>query len=180
MKYLTKLFKHIKLVCRHKHYVFLAACEGGIPIRGFFHDMSKFSPIELFNSAQYYTGCGSPIDKEKASKGYSYAWLHHRGHNPHHWEYWIENLSSGGEALKIPSKFIKEMICDWIGSGKAYNKTGWTRESPYYFFMNKVNNGLIKMHPESLELCANILHDYAFNSTYSLKDVFKHNFVDSY
>lgn len=179
MKYLTKLFKHIKLVCRHKYYVFIATCEGGIPIRGFFHDTSKFSPIELFNSAKYYTGDRSPIDNEKDSKGYSYAWLHHRGRNPHHWEYWIDNLSSGGEALKIPPKFIKEMICDWIGSGKAYNKAEWTRWSPYYFFMKKLTDGQIKMHPESIELCTNILHDYAFQ-TCSLKEIFEYHNVDQY
>ena len=102
MKYIIKLLKHIKLVTIHKHYVFLASLECGIPFRGLCHDLSKFSPIELFNSAKYYTGNRSPIDNEKDERGYSYAWLHHRGHNPHHWEYWIDNLSSGGEALKMP------------------------------------------------------------------------------
>ena len=117
MKYSTKLRKHFKIVCIHKYYVFLASIEAGIPFRGFMHDWSKFSFSEFFNSAKYYTGNRSPIDNEKDEKGYSYAWLHHRGRNPHHWEYWIDNLSSGGEALKMPSKYVKEMICDWIGAG---------------------------------------------------------------
>lgn len=170
MKYFTKLCKHFKLVCKHKYYVFLAACEAGIPIRGFFHDMSKFSPIEFFNSAKYYTGDRSPIDNEKDEKGYSYAWLHHRGRNPHHWEYWIDNLSSGGEALKIPYKFVKEMICDWIGAGKAYMGNKWTRESTLEFFETKINNENMILHPVTKHFCYDML--CAFAEGHKLKDIF--------
>ena len=171
MNNFTKFFKHLALVNRHKWYVFKAACEGGIPVRGFFHDMSKFSPAEFFSSVKYYTGDKSPIDNEKEAKGYSYAWLHHRGRNPHHWEYWIDNLSSGGEALLIPNKFIKEMICDWIGSGKAYNKKDWARSTPYGFFTKKYNNGQIKMHEQTYLKCRWILCHY--KSGFALKSLFK-------
>lgn len=160
MSYLTKVFKHFKLVSKHKWYVFLASCEGGIPIRGLLHDMSKFSSIEFFNSAKYYTGDRSPIDNEKDEKGYSYAWLHHRGRNPHHWEYWIDNLSSGGEALQMPYKFVKEMICDWIGSGKAYMGNKWTYSSPIEFFQMRCETGQIKMHKNTKDVCFKILRDY--------------------
>lgn len=170
MSYFVKLCKHFRLVCKHKYYVFLAACEGGIPIRGFFHDISKFSPIELFNSAKYYTGDRSPIDNEKDEKGYSYAWLHHRGRNPHHWEYWIDNLSSGGTALKIPYKFVKEMICDWIGAGKAYMGDNWTIESPVEFFEKKLDKGDMKLHEITEDFCYQILCDFA--DGFNLKDIF--------
>lgn len=160
MKYYVKLLKHIQLVCIHKHYVLLAAIEAGIPFRGLMHDLSKFSPIELFNSAKYYTGNRSPIDNEKDEKGYSYAWLHHRGHNPHHWEYWIDNLSSGGEALRIPMKYIIEMICDWIGAGKAYDFENWTYETPFTYFCKKYNAGQIKLHLDTYKCIFNMLQDY--------------------
>lgn len=160
MNYFTKCIKHFKLVSKHKWYVFKTACEAGIPIRGFMHDMSKFSPIEFFNSAKYYTGDRSPIDNEKEDKGYSYAWLHHRGHNPHHWEYWIDNLSDGGVPLKMPYKFVKEMICDWIGSGKAYEGKNWTKESPINFFMKRYEKGQIKMHRDTANICIQILERY--------------------
>lgn len=172
ISYISKAFKHFKLVCRHKWYVFLAACEGGIPIRGFFHDMSKFSPIEFFNSAKYYTGNRSPIDNEKDEKGYSYAWLHHRGRNPHHWEYWIDNLSSGGEALQMPYKFVKEMICDWIGSGKAYMGKKWNKSSPIDFFEARNKAGQIKMHPVTKKICIMILEEYEWTTAKSLKQIF--------
>lgn len=172
MKYRTKLWKHFKLICKHKHYVFLASIEAGIPIRGFMHDLSKFSPIELFNSAKYYTGNRSPIDNEKDKKGYSYAWLHHRGRNPHHWEYWIDNLSSGGDALKIPYKYVIEMICDWIGAGKAYDFDNWNYNVPFDRFNKLYNSGKIKLHLETYTLIFNILNDYKYRKG-SLKQIIK-------
>ena len=170
MNYITKCFKHLKLVCRHKYYVFLASIECGIPIRGFFHDMSKFSPIEFLNSAKYYTGDRSPIDNEKDDKGYSYAWLHHRGHNPHHWEYWIDNLSDGGKPLRIPVKYVKEMVCDWIGSGKAYNGKEWTRSVPYQYFIKQYNSGKIRMNYDTYKLIKKIL--YMYKQGYNLSALF--------
>lgn len=161
MKYSTKLRKQLQMIIVHKHYVFLASIEAGIPFRGFVHDLSKFSPIELFNSAKYYTGNRSPIDNEKDEKGYSYAWLHHRGRNPHHWEYWIDNLSSGGDALKIPIKYVKEMICDWIGAGKAYDFENWNYDTPFKRFINLYNSGKLKLHIDTYKFLFNVLQDYA-------------------
>lgn len=172
MKYKTKLWKHFKLICKHKHYVFLASIEAGIPFRGFIHDLSKFSPIELFNSAKYYTGNRSPIDNEKDEKGYSYAWLHHRGRNLHHWEYWIDNLSSGGEALKMPLIYAVEMICDWIGAGKAYLGDKWTKQQPFEFFIKRYNSGNIKMHLDTYSFVFKILQDYGnINNKLSLEQI---------
>ena len=172
MKYSTKLRKQLQMIIIHKHYVFLASIEAGIPFRGFMHDLSKFSPIELFNSAKYYTGNRSPIDNEKDEKGYSYAWLHHRGRNPHHWEYWIDNLSSGGDALKIPIKYVKEMICDWIGAGKAYDFENWNYDTPFKRFINLYNSGKLKLHIDTYKFLFNVLQDYSLGR-YKLKDIIK-------
>ena len=178
MKYITKLLKYIKLVVIHKHYVFLASIECGIPFRGLCHDLSKFSPIELFNSAKYYTGDRSPIDNEKDEKGYSYAWLHHRGHNPHHWEYWIDNLSSGGEALKMPLKYVKELICDWVGAGKAYDFEHWNYDVPFKRFVNLYNQGKLKIHLDTYKLIFNVLQEYGKTGN-KLKNIFK-KYQDNY
>lgn len=172
MRYYKKLLKHLKLVISHKHYVFLASIECGIPLQGLFHDLSKFSFIELFNSAKYYTGNRSPIDNEKDEKGYSYAWLHHRGRNPHHWEYWIDNLSSGGVALKMPLKYVKEMICDWIGAGKAYDFENWNYDVPFKRFVSLYNQGKIKIHLDTYKLIFNVLQEYGKTGN-KLKNIFK-------
>lgn len=161
MKYYKKCLKHLGKIITHKHYVFLASIEAGIPFRGLVHDLSKFSIIEFFNSAKYYSGNRSPIDNEKDVKGYSYAWLHHRGRNPHHWEYWIDNLSSGGEALKIPITYVKEMICDWIGAGKAYDFENWGYNTPFNRFNHLYNSGKIKIHIDTYKYIFNVLSEYA-------------------
>lgn len=167
-----KAIKHLKLILMHKHYVFLASLEAGIPFRGLLHDMSKFNPKEFLNSVKYYNGKRSPIDVEKEIKGYSYAWLHHRGHNPHHWEYWIDNLSSGGVALKIPKKYVIEMLCDWIGAGKAYDFDNWGYDTPFKRFVNLYNSGHIKIHIDTYILIFNILQEYSKGKK-SLKTIIK-------
>lgn len=167
-----KAIKHLNLVNRHRWYVFLACCEAHIPLRGLLHDLSKYSLSEFINSVKYYTGTQSPIDTEKELKGYSYAWLHHRGHNRHHWEYWVDNLSSGGEALKMPLKFTLEMICDWIGAGKAYNKKEWNRATPFDRFNNLYNSGKIKIHLDTYKFIFQVLYDYK-NTQKSLSRIIK-------
>jgi hypothetical protein len=94
----------------------------GLYYQGLVHDLSKYSPIEYFESVKYYTGSSSPIDECKKANGYSMAWLHHRGRNPHHWEYWMDNFQSGGTPLRIPWKYLLEMFCDFLGAGMAYSK----------------------------------------------------------
>ena len=74
-------FKHFKKILIHKRYVFFFARKLGIGWQGFWHDMSKFSPVEFWESVKYYQGTSSPIDAAKADMGYSMAWLHHKGHN---------------------------------------------------------------------------------------------------
>jgi hypothetical protein len=78
-------------------------------------DLSKYSLTEFKSSAEYFQGDRSPIEAEKECCGYSLAWQHHMGHNPHHWEYWID-YGENGEILarKMPWKYVIEMICDWI------------------------------------------------------------------
>ena len=57
---------------------------------GLVHDLSKYSWTEFSVGAKYYQGTRSPNDAERESKGYSSAWLHHKGRNKHHLEYWVD------------------------------------------------------------------------------------------
>ena len=135
-------WKHFKTVCKHKHVVFKECVACGIPWQGLIHDLSKFGITEFVSSARYFQGNRSPIEAEKEDIGYSNAWLHHKGHNKHHWEYWTDFDSHNGNVIAndIPTKYVVEMICDWIGAGKVYSKEQWTQHSviDYYF---KVRNG---------------------------------------
>lgn len=134
-------FKHLKTVCRHKWYVLRECAACGILWQGLVHDLSKFSPAEFFSSAKYFQGNRSPIEAEKEDIGYSAAWLHHKGHNKHHWEYWTDFADNGDViANRIPAEFVVEMVCDWIGAGKAYDKEEWNPHKPLAYF-NKVREG---------------------------------------
>ena len=114
---------HLKTIIIHKYWVFYYACKLGIPIQGLLHDMSKFSPIEFWESIKYYQGGkSSPINACKADKGYSLAWQHHKGRNPHHYEYWVDKLDEGGIAINMPSKYKLEMLADYLAAGRVYMK----------------------------------------------------------
>ena len=133
---MKKFFGHLKTVIVHKHWVFFFARKFNIGWQGFWHDMSKFSPCEFFESVKYYSGTRSPIDACKEDNGYSMAWLHHKGRNKHHYEYWQDDFDKGTKHLDIPKKYVIEMLCDFLGAGKAYNKDA-TFSTEYDWWVHK-------------------------------------------
>ena len=130
------IWKHFKTVCKHKWIVFCECVACGIPWQGIMHDVSKFSFAEFAPSARYFQGKKT----EESARKYEIAWLHHKNNNKHHWEWWID-FGENGEpiATKIPTKYVIEMVCDWIGAGKAYDKKEWTTATPlnYYRMVRK-------------------------------------------
>ena len=105
---LKKAYKHFLTVTKHKYYVFRLSIKAGIPVRGFLHDFSKYSFTEFWESAKYYTdGKSSPITNCKRERGYSKAWLHHKGKNKHHHEYWYD-YETTDEVPVIPYKYTVE------------------------------------------------------------------------
>lgn len=148
--------KHFKTVCKHKAVVYRECKACGITWQGIIHDLSKFSPIEFSASAKHFQGNKSPIEAEKEELGYSIAWLHHKGVNKHHWEWWTD-FDDNGQIIanKIPSKFVVEMVCDWVGAGMVYNKEKWTQDEPLNYY-NKVRHGR-HFHPETEELLVFLL-----------------------
>ena len=132
---MKKYIEHFKTITTHKWYVMLECFKRGLYWQGIIHDLSKYSFTEFFVSARYFTGKGSPIDAEKNDKGYSIAWLNHKANNKHHWIYWTDRKDGEEIAVEMPEKYIQEMLCDFIGAGKAYNKD-WTPEEPLKFYLN--------------------------------------------
>ena len=51
----------------------------GLYRQGLLHDLSKYSWEEFATGVKYYQGNRSPNAAEKEEKGYSAAWLHHKG-----------------------------------------------------------------------------------------------------
>ena len=104
LEFVSKAVKHLGLVNRHRWMVFKLCAKAGIPYRGLVHDLSKYSITEFWESVKYYNGSRSPIEFVKKDKGYSKAWLHHKGRNKHHAEYWYDNNAPEPMPI-IPYKF---------------------------------------------------------------------------
>lgn len=149
-------WKHFKKICIHKKWVFYYCCKCGIPWQGITHDLSKFSPIEFFESIKYYSGVDSPINLCKEKNGYSMAWFHHKGRNPHHYEYWVDNLDNGGKAIQMPFKYALELICDYLGAGRAYQGNNFTYQKEYEWWLKKSEHPLL-MHPHTKLFITSVL-----------------------
>ena len=143
-------FKHFKTICIHKYWVsYYCNIAGLSKWQAFKHDLSKFSYIEFSESVKYYTGNRSPIDNCKEINGYSLAWQHHKGRNPHHYEYWMDNFDKGATPIRMPYKYAVEMLCDSLAAGVTYSKNSgksFTFTDELIYFINKFDNGCA-MHP---------------------------------
>ena len=164
MKFIKNALGHTRNIITHKWWVFYYACKLGIPFRGFMHDWSKFSPIEFFEGVKYYQGSSNPIPACKEANGYSLAWQHHKGHNPHHYEYWIDNVDNGGTPIKIPYKYVLEMIADYLAAGKTYQGKNFSFKSEYEWW--KSQRQLRNMHEDTkmlLDIVFGYLMMYGFD-----------------
>lgn len=141
---LKNTLAHFKKIIVHKYWVGHYCCKAGLFWQGLMHDMSKFSWIEFWESVRYYQGTSSPINACKADKGYSLAWQHHKGRNPHHYEHWTDNYDSGTTCIEMPYKYVVEMICDYIGAARAYLGNKFTFQGEYQWWLNKAK--VAKMH----------------------------------
>lgn len=141
--FIKKVKMHLHNVLKHKWYVFIIAIRAGIPIRGFFHDMSKFSYTEFFESAKNIESTTfSPIKSTYKKKGYSKAWLHHRGHNKHHAEYWYDEFAPIKSPL-IPYPYVVEMICDKLAASIVYMGKNWSIQKEIDYLLSSDERPLL-------------------------------------
>ncbi len=146
---------HLKTILHHKKLVAQGCFQVGLYRQGLLHDMSKFQPAELLNGFRYYQGgMQSPNNGERVVKGYSEAWIHHKGRNMHHYEYWndynIEAAKRGDypiQPVQMPRRYVAEMLMDRIAASKTYMKENYTDVEPLrYFYRGKAGQ---LMHPET-------------------------------
>ncbi|MDO4280328.1 MAG: DUF5662 family protein [Peptococcaceae bacterium] len=141
--------KHFLVVHRHRKLVFRHCRMAGIPLQGLLHDLSKYSPQEFIPGAHYYLGYKSPNVREREVKGYSAAWMHHKGRNKHHFEYWVDYqiASRRSGPVKMPDRYVIEMFCDRVAASKVYQGDNYTDQKPLEYF----ETGFAKnfMHPET-------------------------------
>ncbi|MCR5409633.1 MAG: DUF5662 family protein [Lachnospiraceae bacterium] len=150
------LIRHFLTITEHRMQVAKYCFECGLYVQGLTHDLSKYSPTEFLNGAKYYQGYRSPNNAEREDKGYSEAWLHHKGRNRHHYEYWVDYCSEtsynkeakgGMVPVRMPRRFLVEMICDRVAASKVYNKGHYKDDMPLKYFERSMDR--IFMHEDT-------------------------------
>lgn len=147
-----KAFNHFNTITKHRHKVIAHCFKAGIGWQGLFHDLSKYTPIEFFAGAKYYQGNRSPNEVERELFGYSPAWLHHKGRNRHHFEYWTDYNPKERRVVpvKMPTKYVIEMFCDRVAASKIYQGENYTDKHPLDYFLRGKPTRMI--HPETSDL----------------------------
>ena len=155
--------KHYKTIHHHKMLVMQNCFRCGLYWQGLTHDLSKLSPVEFWAGAKYWQGICSPNNAQRQKEGYSAAWLHHKGRNKHHLEYWIDYAPGGDHAMagmRMPEKYVAEMVCDRIAASKNYKGKNYTDAAAWEYYDHSKDHYIL--HPETrkqLETCLLILRD---------------------
>ena len=141
------IWKHFCTINHHKILVMRGCFQVGLIRQGLLHDLSKYSPTEFVVGCKYYQGNMSPNNAEREAIGYSSAWLHHKGRNKHHLEYWIDNgipdkkgpqkgEHKGLCGMKMPVNYVVEMYIDRVAASKNYQKEKYRDDSALAYYMN--------------------------------------------
>ena len=164
-----KAWQHFKTITIHRFKVCGACFKMGLIWQGLTHDLSKYSPTEFRQGAKYYQGVRSPNAAEREEKGYSEAWMHHKGRNRHHYEYWTDMSpqSKTYEAVPMPRRYLAEMVADRIAACKVYEGAKYTPESALRYLLRSREKNL--MHPQTrqeLEFLLTMLRDRGEKATF--------------
>ena len=150
---LHNTFQHFRTIRAHRSHVRRACFAMGLYRQGLLHDLSKYAPIEFRAGRLYYQGDRSPNNREREVEGLSNAWLHHKGRNRHHFEYWIDYRLNDERIIggtKIPKIYIAEMIADRIAASKVYLKEGYS-DTAAFIYLEKSAERLWFVQPEVID-----------------------------
>ena len=164
-------FGHLKTITRHRHQVMKNCFKCGLYKRGLLHDLSKYSPVEFFRGVKYYQGGKrSPNARENELFGYSAAWLHHKGRNPHHYEYWTDyNVNTKTiEPVPMKTEYLIEMFCARVAACNVYKGKDYTDSSALEYYTRRGERRF--MHPDTadrLELLLEMLAEKGEKETFA-------------
>ncbi len=160
---LHKTLAHFRTITHHRHLVFLGCLRVGLIRQGLLHDLSKYSPSEFWVGARYYQGTRSPNNAEREDTGLSTSWLHHKGRNRHHYEYWLDysTRSDGGIngsgilPCRMPLRYVIEMFMDRIAASKTYNGAAYRQTDALAYYRR--GNTARFLHPDTARLLEELL-----------------------
>lgn len=163
--------KHFRVITRHRHKVIAHCCKAGIFWQGLLHDLSKYAPVEFIPGAKYFQGTRSPNEMEREQRGYSLAWMHHKGRNRHHFEYWTDynRITKVLEPVEMPDKYIIEMFCDRVAASKIYGGKNYTDAYALNYYLR--GRDTRRIHPQSakkIEFLLRHLAEHGEQKTFAL------------
>ncbi len=165
-----KFLKHFNTITRHRHAVIKHCFKAGIGFQGLFHDLSKYTFTEFSSGAKYFQGTRSPNDMQRETYGYSAAWMHHKGRNKHHFEYWTDYdpVTHIVGPVKMPLRFVIEMFCDRVAACKIYRGKNYTDSAALDYFLNAKKRRVIhKETSDFLEMLLRMLAEKGEEETFS-------------
>ncbi len=168
---MRKAWNHFKTITQHKYLVMKGCFQVGLYRQGLLHDLSKYGPTEFLVGARYWQGDRSPNNAERETIGYSSAWLHHKGRNKHHYEYWLDYSTRNVEGsfmvpAPMPTRYVVEMFLDRIAACKVYHKAAYTDRDPLvYYQSSKTPPPLHKRTKHQLEFLLRMLAEYGEEKT---------------
>nr|WP_034909492.1 DUF5662 family protein [[Eubacterium] cellulosolvens] len=142
--------QHFRTITKHKLIVMKYCFRMGLIWQGLAHDLSKYSPTEFRQGARYWQGNRSPNNAEREATGLSLSWLHHKGRNKHHFEYWTDYDIQSKTVIKgvpMPRKYVAEMIADRISASRVYLGDKYTDSAPLEYY-NKGKEKLWFVHDQ--------------------------------
>lgn len=148
-------FDHLHTINRHRALVRKYCFRLGLYWQGLTHDLSKYSPQEFWVGIRYYQGDRSPNDAERRERGYSAAWLHHKGRNRHHLEYWTDygqkpDGSNCVVGVEMPVKYVAEMFCDRLAASRIYRGEAFDYGDPWKFFQRSKTHTILSQKTSDL------------------------------
>ena len=166
------VWKHFATITAHRWRVMQGCFRVGLYWQGLTHDLSKYSWAEFRSGVKYYQGTRSPNSRERELVGYSLAWMHHKGRNKHHYEYWTDlNIKTKRyESVPMPRKYFVEMVMDRMAACKTYNGKNYTQANPLNYFINSTESrDTSMMHPQTrreLQFILTMLRDKGEDETF--------------
>ncbi len=156
---MIKAVGHFRTITKHKMLVMKECFEVGLYKQGLLHDLSKYTWTEFRVGCRFYQGTQSPNNAERKSRGFSSAWLHHKGRNKHHYEYWVDYGTDGRKCLigmKMPVKYVVEMFLDRVAASKVYKGTAYKDSDPLEYFKKGGTDDYV-MHEDTKRLLDRLL-----------------------
>ena len=156
---MIKAAAHFCTITKHKMLVMKECFQVGLYRQGLLHDLSKYTWTEFRVGCRFYQGSQSPNNAERKAKGCSLAWLHHKGRNKHHYEYWVDYGLDGTKRLigmRMPVKYVVEMFLDRIAASKVYKGSAYRDSDPLDYFRKGGTDDYV-MHEETKKLLTGLL-----------------------